>query len=64
MCCICIIGEETESAKVTTEGGEEDKTAQVSNKAAGGSLLKELEPMPLIKSGVSIAADMRFGWRP
>ena len=22
------------------------------------------EPMPLIKSGVSIAADMRFGWKP
>ena len=31
------------------------------------SLLKkdgDDEPMPLIKSGVSIAADMRFGWRP
>ena len=25
---------------------------------------KEEEPMPLIKSGVSIAADLRFGWRP
>ena len=25
---------------------------------------KNYEPMPLIKSGASIAADLRFGWRP
>ena len=28
------------------------------------SKVEEDEPMPLIKSGVSIAADLRFGWRP
>ena len=41
--------------KATDENGE---------KSGGGSQLKKLEPMPLIKSGVSIAADLRFGWRP
>ena len=37
---------------------------QNAEKSGGVSQLKKLEPMPLIKSGVSIAADLRFGWRP
>lgn len=27
-------------------------------------VVKKDELMPLIKSGVSIAADLKFGWRP
>ena len=47
------------------EGGVDDKADdQNAEKSGGGSQLKKLEPMPLIKSGVSIAADLRFGWRP
>ena len=46
------------------ENTEAKAQATTEVKKPSSNKLDELEPMPLIKSGVSIAADLRFGWRP
>ena len=50
-----------ERAEENTEA-KVQATAEVTKPSS--NKLDEDEPMPLIKSGVSIAADLRFGWRP
>ena len=56
--------DEDEVNDVMNNGTKKSKNIVKNNGQGGWSDLTQLDSLPLMKSGYSLEADMKFGWKP